>query len=79
MNLFLCNQPHRSPLNFGLSSAAQPTELKTQAIRAVMRKILHVIYGMLRSKQSFDGRMFFVWKPHDFSKIICKKREYLLR
>lgn len=33
--------------------------LKIQAICAVMRKILHAIYGMLRSKQPFDGRMFF--------------------
>ena len=33
--------------------------LKIQAICAVMRKILHAIYGMLRSKQPFDGCMFF--------------------
>lgn len=33
--------------------------LKIQALCAVMRKILHAIYGMLRNKQPFDGRMFF--------------------
>ena len=33
--------------------------LKIQALCAVMRKILHAIYGMLRSKRPFDGRMFF--------------------
>lgn len=33
--------------------------LKIQALCAVMRKILHAIYGMLRNKQSFDGSMFF--------------------
>jgi transposase len=33
--------------------------LKIQALCAVMRKILHAIYGMLRNKLPFDGRMFF--------------------
>lgn len=33
--------------------------LKIQALCAVMRKILHAIYGMLRNKQPFDGSMFF--------------------
>lgn len=32
---------------------------KIQAICAVMRKMLHAIYGMLHSKQPFDGRRFF--------------------
>ncbi|SDZ15156.1 hypothetical protein SAMN05421754_10756, partial [Nitrosomonas sp. Nm58] len=32
---------------------------KIQAICAVMRKILHAIYGMLHNKQPFDGSMFF--------------------
>lgn len=32
---------------------------KIQAICAVMRKILHAIYGMLHNKQPFDGSKFF--------------------
>lgn len=32
---------------------------KIQAICAIMRKMLHAIYGMLHNKQPFDGRMFF--------------------
>lgn len=32
---------------------------KIQAICAIMRKMLHAIYGMLRSKRPFDGSMFF--------------------
>lgn len=44
--------------------------LKIQAICAVMRKILHAIYGMLRSKSLLMAVCFFVWKQHDLSKII---------
>lgn len=32
---------------------------KIQAICAIMRKMLHAIYGILRSKQPFDGSKFF--------------------
>lgn len=32
---------------------------KIQAICAIMRKLLHAIYGILRSRQPFDGSKFF--------------------
>ena len=32
---------------------------KIQAICAVMRKLLHAIYGMLHNRQPFDGSKFF--------------------
>lgn len=32
---------------------------KIQAVCAVMRKLLHAIHGMLRSRQPFDGRRFY--------------------
>lgn len=33
---------------------------KIQAICAVMRKLLHAIHGMLKARESFDGRRFYV-------------------
>jgi transposase len=35
---------------------------KMQALVAVMRKLLHAIYGMLRHDQDFDGQKFFATK-----------------
>jgi len=32
---------------------------KIQAVCAVMRKLLHAIHGMLKSRQPFDGRRFY--------------------
>ena len=32
---------------------------KMQALIAVMRKLLHAIYGMLRHDQDFDGEKFY--------------------
>jgi len=34
-----------------------------QALVAVMRKLLHAIYGMFRSDTDFDGTKFFAMKP----------------
>jgi transposase len=36
---------------------------KMQALVAVMRKLLHAIYGMLRHDQDFEGEKFFAVKP----------------
>jgi len=36
---------------------------KMQALVAVMRKLLHAIYGMLRHDQDFKGEKFFAVKP----------------
>jgi hypothetical protein len=33
---------------------------KIQAICAVMRKLLHAIHGMLKAREPFDGRRFYV-------------------
>ena len=35
---------------------------KMQALVAVMRKLLHAIYGMLRHDRDFDGEKFFAVK-----------------
>lgn len=34
-------------------------KLKTQALVAVMRKLLHAIHGMLRTDADFEGEKFF--------------------
>jgi transposase len=36
---------------------------KLQAICAVMRKLLHAIHGMLKTRQPFDGRRFYALAP----------------
>ncbi len=41
----------------------QRGKTKMQALVAVMRKLLHAIYGMLRHDQDFEGEKFFAVKP----------------
>ncbi|MFI3156570.1 MAG: hypothetical protein QX199_10470 [Methylococcaceae bacterium] len=34
---------------------------KIQAVCAVMRKLLHAIHGMLKTKKEFDGTRFYTF------------------
>jgi len=51
------NLPHPTR-HLATSAPHVPTDLSLQALVAVMRKLLHAIWGMLKTDTDFDGAKF---------------------
>jgi transposase len=53
------NIQHRPNVNAFYEKLVAARKKPMQAVVAVMRKLLHAIWGMLKHAQDFDGNKFF--------------------